>query len=476
MLPSTIKAWVDGTLKINTTDSTHAAGGVALGGDQPKFDNLRIGYDNNVDDDIDDADDDLVVNEDFASTNVTVSHDDAGNLIDDGTYGYTYDAWHRLVKVQASADSRAVTIQTAEFDPGAPGRRRIQKVVTNSGNLDATTVYLYDGHQIIETRDGSSNVVAQFIHGTQYIDELVMARITGKGDFYYHQDANFNVIALTDLGGSVLERYDYTAYGEMTVHQETSFGDRDGDQDVDSADKGTVGVTCTGTVSGACRILDLDFDGDYDATDATAFDALDQGLSRHPGRTLTGVDQPFGHQGLYVDGAIGTVDNRAREYDPATRRFMQRDPLGYLGSTNAYEYVASSPLVYFDPLGLLYCWYDPVEDWTYCGFCDGAYWYGVYPDDNGGPSLAIAIAVAPPGSRPLAPIFICGYAGYLCGKIIVETIEILDRLPPPDRWVWCDFENSSYEMPCPGPLSCAACCLMSQPSEFLGCTNPPGWP
>ena len=39
------------------------------------------------------------------------------------------------------------------------------------------------------------------------------------------------------------------------------YGDRDGDTDVDATDKGTPGTTCTGTVSGACRILDLDFDG-----------------------------------------------------------------------------------------------------------------------------------------------------------------------------------------------------------------------
>ena len=32
----------------------------------------------------------------------------------------------------------------------------------------------------------------------------------------------------------------------------------DGDGDVDATDKGTPGSTCTGTVTGACRILDLD--------------------------------------------------------------------------------------------------------------------------------------------------------------------------------------------------------------------------
>ena len=54
--------------------------------------------------------------------------------------------------------------QTASFDGLG---RRIMKVVTKSGDLDGTTVYYYRGHQIIETRDGSDNMVAQFIHGTQ---------------------------------------------------------------------------------------------------------------------------------------------------------------------------------------------------------------------------------------------------------------------------------------------------------------------
>jgi len=50
-------------------------------------------------------------------------------------------------------------------------------------------VYLYNGQQIIETRNGSNNMVQQFIHGTQYIDELVMVRVKDKGDLYVHQDA-----------------------------------------------------------------------------------------------------------------------------------------------------------------------------------------------------------------------------------------------------------------------------------------------
>jgi RHS repeat-associated protein len=156
---------------------------------------------------------------------------------------------------------------------------------------------------------------------------------------------------MTDLGGRVVERYILTPYGELTAHQESGYGDpghaavrdayrpRNGhglrpfrrvQDDVDSTDKGTVGTTCTGTVSGSCRILDLDFDGDYDSTDATKFDALPQGVRRQPGRTVSGLSQPFGHQGLVYDAEIGSYQNRARVFQSCARRYTQRDPLGML--------------------------------------------------------------------------------------------------------------------------------------------------
>ncbi len=131
---------------------------------------------------------------------------------------------------------------TAEFD--ALGRR-IKKAVEDSGDPDGTVVYLYDGQKIIETRDGSENLYQQFIHGTRYIDELVMVRVKDKGDLYVHQAErdqggsvkDWNVIGLTDLGGSLVERSVYRPYVEVTVNQETGYGDRDGD--VDATDKGT---------------------------------------------------------------------------------------------------------------------------------------------------------------------------------------------------------------------------------------------
>jgi hypothetical protein len=80
-----IQIWVDGGLVINTNDASIPAGRAAFGG-VVGIDNLQIGYDNNGDDDISDLGDDLVLSETFASTSVTVGHDHAGNLVDDGVF------------------------------------------------------------------------------------------------------------------------------------------------------------------------------------------------------------------------------------------------------------------------------------------------------------------------------------------------------------------------------------------------------
>jgi YD repeat-containing protein len=54
----------------------------------------------------------------FGSTAITPSHDDNGNLTDDGTYKYTYDAWNRLVK--ATLDDTDITIQEASIRRAGP--------------------------------------------------------------------------------------------------------------------------------------------------------------------------------------------------------------------------------------------------------------------------------------------------------------------------------------------------------------------
>ncbi len=49
-----------------------------------------------------------MVNTGSGSTSTTFAYDDAGNLVDDGTFIYVYDAWNRLVQAAASEDDDVV--------------------------------------------------------------------------------------------------------------------------------------------------------------------------------------------------------------------------------------------------------------------------------------------------------------------------------------------------------------------------------
>ena len=52
-----------------------------------------------------------------------------------------------------------------------------------------------------------------------------------------------------------------------------------------------------------------------------------------------------------VDLAAGLMYYRARFYDAALERFINRDPIE--SGPNLYEYVGDSPVRYFDPFGLV---------------------------------------------------------------------------------------------------------------------------
>jgi RHS repeat-associated protein len=55
--------------------------------------------------------------------------------------------------------------------------------------------------------------------------------------------------------------------------------------------------------------------------------------------------------GRFLDEESGLLYYRARYYDPATGRFLQRDPLGYAEGPSLFEYANSSPVNERDPSG-----------------------------------------------------------------------------------------------------------------------------
>jgi RHS repeat-associated protein len=68
--------------------------------------------------------------------------------------------------------------------------------------------------------------------------------------------------------------------------------------------------------------------------------------------------------GQYWDEETGQHYNYFRDYDPATGRYIESDPIGLLGGVNTFGYVTSNPITAMDPLGLFCYSRWEVGDWV----------------------------------------------------------------------------------------------------------------
>jgi RHS repeat-associated protein len=72
------------------------------------------------------------------------------------------------------------------------------------------------------------------------------------------------------------------------------------------------------------------------------------------GRTVTGEAIRHGFTGREHDAESGLIHFRARAYDPVAGRFLQEDPVGFLGGDlNLYAYVRNQPETFTDSSGLM---------------------------------------------------------------------------------------------------------------------------
>jgi RHS repeat-associated protein len=67
-----------------------------------------------------------------------------------------------------------------------------------------------------------------------------------------------------------------------------------------------------------------------------------------------GFKNPLRFQGQYLDHETGLHYNRFRYYDPETGRFISKDPIGFAGGLNVFQY-APNPMEWVDPFGLQKC-------------------------------------------------------------------------------------------------------------------------
>ncbi|NIM11253.1 MAG: hypothetical protein GTO45_04610 [Candidatus Aminicenantes bacterium] len=216
-----------------------------------------------------------------------LSYDLNGNTTQKGTQHFTYNYRNQIIKAQDQTTE-------ANYKYDALGRR-VQKAVT-VGSTTKTTNYYYSGIHVIEERDGSDNVINQYIYGNG-IDEIIrMDSYSGATatPYYFHTNAIGSVTAITDANGDIVERVSYDTYGMPT------FTDAAGEV----VSKSTIGNT----------------------------------LLFH---------------GRRYDAETNLYYFRARYYDPIMGRFLQTDPMGYEDSMNLYQGFNMNPVNFIDPFGLI---------------------------------------------------------------------------------------------------------------------------
>ncbi len=229
-----------------------------------------------------------------------------GNLANDGTLIYPYDALNRLIPVNRVSDG--LVIATYVYDAMD---RRVRKTIFNgglTGNIpNGTTDYIWRGSQVMGERSSSNAPIRQYIWGA-YIDECIQlttfiasrSQNLVPGSYYLLQDWLHRAVALTNSSGNNVETYDTDAYGNTLVFTAP----------------GADGVWFTSD----------DLQSDYGANEVI-------------------------YCGYRFDPETELYYVRARTYNPTLGRWIQRDPIGFAGGVNLYEYVGGRAVVGLDAMG-----------------------------------------------------------------------------------------------------------------------------
>ncbi len=197
----------------------------------------------------------------------TLTYDANGNLTTDQN-GNTlvYNAWNQLVGYK----NGSTTLETFSYD--GLGRR----IVQNTGGT-ADDLYYSNQWQVLEERVAGA-VTVHYVWSPVYVDAMVLRDrdATGSGTLserlWVQQDANWNVTALVNTSGSVVERYVYDPYGVVTVLSAS-----------------------WGTLSGSAYVW------------------------------------IYGHHGGRLDATTGLYGFRNRDLSPVLGRWIEVDPLGFSG-------------------------------------------------------------------------------------------------------------------------------------------------
>jgi len=203
-------------------------------------------------------------------TNNPIPHGPNGNITACQDKQYIYDWAGRLIEVKQSGTTLAAYTYDAL-------NRRVSKYTPSHG----LTEYYYHKHRVIEEYEGDSRA-RSFVYAS-YIDDPILLD-TPSGRYCYLKNRQYNVVALADGSGNIIEEYSYTSFGIMSV-----------------------------------------------------FDNSGAPLAQ------SSLGNPYGYQGRRYDPESGLWHYRNRVYSAQLGRFLQRDPSGYRDGYNLYAFEQNNP-------------------------------------------------------------------------------------------------------------------------------------
>lgn len=217
------------------------------------------------------------------------SYDSAGNLLNDGSHAYTYNAENKIAKV----DNVSAYVYDGEG-------QRVRKLVGENLRF----VYGIGGQLIAEFSGSTGSLQKEYIYGASgLLATIEPTAINSNGTRYTTPDHLGSPRVVTNAGASVISRHDYMPFGEE------------------------LGAGVGGRTSG------MGFPG--------SSDGLRKKFTGHERDMETGLD--FAQARFY-----SSIQGRFTSADPLLGSAIPANPQ----TLNRYSYVTNSPLTHVDPSGM----------------------------------------------------------------------------------------------------------------------------
>ncbi|MCC6627692.1 MAG: hypothetical protein IT340_09855 [Chloroflexi bacterium] len=268
-----------------------------------------------------------------------------GSVATSQTTTYAYDRLYRLTGVTAPGGTTTYT-----YDPVGNRLSRVRGATTATYSYDRADriTQVVEGGTVAYVVNANGNLTARGADTFAYdqANRLTSATVGGASSTYVHDGDGKR--ASRAVGG-LTTRYVYDPVGLATMLEDGARKYVWGlglayATDLAGALQGVYHTDGLGSV----RVLT-----DAAGTVTQTYQTDEFGV---PTQAPGGSGQPFGYTGEQQDAETGLIYLRARLYDPATGRFLQRDPYAGLAgsplSLHRYAYVQNNPVNATDPTGL----------------------------------------------------------------------------------------------------------------------------